>query len=158
MSEWCIHQSLNLLESHDYCPLISVSIYILKAAYLMKPRQEVLVVCVPVEVDPIVGLYMRSGCLDIPPSTDPAVKAEQGRVAALTSTAVTHLQLARIPVQPLSGPDHALSTGSPVFLNSQKLFCPGTATNQKHTTKLRVFFSFLFSSTNEISSPLFYAS
>ena len=53
----------------------------------MKPRQEVLVICVPVEVDPIVGLYMRSGCLDIPPSTDPAVKAEQGRVAALTSAA-----------------------------------------------------------------------
>ena len=108
----------------------------------MKPRQEVLVICVPVEVDPIVGLYMRSGCLDIPPPTDPAVKAEQGRVAALTSTAVTHLQLARIPVQPLSGPDHALSTGSPVFLQKQsETFLSGNGDKSKtHNKTSRLFF------------------
>ena len=73
----------------------------------MQPRQEALVIRVPVEVDPIICLYVRSWCLDIPASTNPTVKAEQGGVAALTSTAVTHLQLTRIPVQPLSGLDHA---------------------------------------------------
>ena len=148
MSELCIH-FLNFLVNivkTTYCPSISLSIYILQVAhvcsYLMKPRQEILVICVPVEVDPIVGLYMRSGCLDIPPPTDPAVKAEQGRVAALTSTAVTHLQLARICTREAS-----IRSGSRFkhrqsgFSEQSETFLSGNGDKSKtHNKTSRLFF------------------